>query len=647
MSSDYHVLTVNCDTEVFTKLECYQSLDSQCYVGLTKKCLKLMNAETLQDSAEIRNSKIRFCATSDMDSDGSDPITAIITDNSTSVQLWCLANGTLVSTVNIPNMKATSLAIYRGSQFYIGVGLEDYSLLLWDVSKNCLAQTFTGHTGVIHSISISSSICTLEIVDANDIPSLCIASAASDNSARTWNIEKGKRAKVFDHDWDINSLVIANKRLKRPILATGCNEGVIKLWDMKSGIGLRTLSGHLARITALRVYEGYQVLLVTCSADHTLRVFDMVSGENLAVLLGHREEVYSACIIGDDNPMVISTSRDRTHRKWSLQSIIRDYYYPEGSEHLARSEEVDSERVGDRNTSKVVRLPEVAYVPSLLESDDDSEEEGEEGGEEEGEGGEGGEGGGEWEGEEEGEEEGEGAETEQMEGEDHSEEEESDDFSKADDMQSPIPPLPSDNKVHPTGEHGNYSTMATASMIVRKLSVSVVNSLFSRMTSVGIQPDCETSTEEVVQATALTSLPKQSARGGKSRSKVSSTPTPRNTRNKVIEKVALPKNSSKLKNSLSSSRSSNVKEGPEHAPGRPRQWRPKRPKETVGRVGAVIQQYGAVLSGEDADALKREKEEKLRQRKQLMQKRRQDMDSSVERAVLAAKKRMEDIKKYI
>jgi WD40 repeat protein len=133
-------------------------------------------------------------------------------------------------------------------------------------------------------------------------------------------------------------MVVANKGI-RPILATGGVERIIKLWDVDSGVLLRSLDGHLDHINTLSLWEGYQMLLISGSADHTLRIYDILSGECIAMLKGHTEAVLGCTIANYDDPIIVSCSDDLSLIQWDLKSILEDFYYTreEDAEHGARN----------------------------------------------------------------------------------------------------------------------------------------------------------------------------------------------------------------------------------------------------------------------------------------------------------------------
>eukprot|EP01034_Spumella_vulgaris_P022276 gene22276-28392_t len=143
-------------------------------------------------------------------------------------------------------------------------------------------------------------------------------------------------------------MVVANKGI-RPLLATAGVERAIKLWDVDTGVLLRTLEGHLDQINCLSLWEGYQMLLISGSSDNTLRVYDILSGECVCVLVGHADSVLGVTIIDNDNPKIVSCSEDLSLIQWSLQDIIGDFFC------------MDDDNLGSRNIVPAY-LPVIAYV---------------------------------------------------------------------------------------------------------------------------------------------------------------------------------------------------------------------------------------------------------------------------------------------
>ncbi|KAL2918031.1 Serine/threonine-protein kinase smu1 [Polyrhizophydium stewartii] len=103
------------------------------------------------------------------------------------------------------------------------------------------------------------------------------------------------------------------------VLASGSQEGKIKVWQINTGECLRKFStAHTLGITSLMFsQDGSQIL--SASFDHTIRLNGLKSGKALKEFRGHTSYVNSA-IFSSDGKKVVSASSDGTLKIWDLQS---------------------------------------------------------------------------------------------------------------------------------------------------------------------------------------------------------------------------------------------------------------------------------------------------------------------------------------
>ncbi|XP_056138728.1 WD repeat and SOCS box-containing protein 2 isoform X2 [Lampris incognitus] len=108
----------------------------------------------------------------------------------------------------------------------------------------------------------------------------------------------------------------------RLLLATGLENGVIKIWNVLTGNALFDLHGHEGIVRDLVFPPNGKLTLVSSSRDKTLRIWDLSQkGKKVQVLSGHKDWV-SCCCISPDCSMIASVGRfDRMVCLWSLRSF--------------------------------------------------------------------------------------------------------------------------------------------------------------------------------------------------------------------------------------------------------------------------------------------------------------------------------------
>ncbi|KAJ6659106.1 hypothetical protein lerEdw1_019409 [Lerista edwardsae] len=105
------------------------------------------------------------------------------------------------------------------------------------------------------------------------------------------------------------------------VLATGLNDGHIKVWEVQTGRLLFNLSGHQGVVRDLSFAPGEsRSILVSASRDKTLRVWDLSqNGKQLQVLSGHVQWVYCCCISPDCH-MLCSAAGEKSALLWSMET---------------------------------------------------------------------------------------------------------------------------------------------------------------------------------------------------------------------------------------------------------------------------------------------------------------------------------------
>lgn len=97
----------------------------------------------------------------------------------------------------------------------------------------------------------------------------------------------------------------------------GNQDGMITLWEVESGIKLRTLSGHAGLISSL-VFSRDGTQLASASFDRLAKVWNVNTGEELASLYGNTGNVFGVSFSPDGNHLA-TAGADGTVRTYQLQ----------------------------------------------------------------------------------------------------------------------------------------------------------------------------------------------------------------------------------------------------------------------------------------------------------------------------------------
>ncbi|MCI0462180.1 MAG: WD40 repeat domain-containing protein, partial [Gemmataceae bacterium] len=138
----------------------------------------------------------------------------------------------------------------------------------------------------------------------------------TDGLIRLWDLETGVSVGTFrGHNDEIRALAFSPSG---GTLASASSDYTVRLWHFDIVLQARDYTGHEEEVwTAFFSPEGQR--LVSSSADKTARIWDVASGRVLHKLAGHGTAVTGA-FFSPDGKHVLTTSGDRTLKLWDADS---------------------------------------------------------------------------------------------------------------------------------------------------------------------------------------------------------------------------------------------------------------------------------------------------------------------------------------
>ena len=224
----------------------------------------------------------------------------------------------------------------------LGLGGDAGLITLWDFQQQAVRQTLQGHSGHLWSISFTPD-------------GQRLASSAEDQTIRLWLVKTGQCLRVLqgynnriramaisstgllacatNDQITLRNLVVEHSvtQLKRHTgevysvaftpdgnwLASGGNDGIVKIWEVNTAHCLQSFRAHRGRIFKV-LFHPTQPLLMSAGSDGTTRIWDIATFRCLHTLIGHAGWIFSAAFSHDGR--YLATGSDGEIKLWDAKT---------------------------------------------------------------------------------------------------------------------------------------------------------------------------------------------------------------------------------------------------------------------------------------------------------------------------------------
>jgi len=217
-------------------------------------------------------------------------------DSDNTVRLWDADTGKQLTSLKGSTDRVADIAFTPDGKLLASVGS---AVCLWDISSGKPDWNFE-----MYAQQNVRANCVCFSPDGK-----IMACGCSDAIVRLWDTGSGSHIREMrGHRRGLNNVAFSPDGR---FLASGSADGTVRIWSTSSGTEVHVLQGDSA------AYSPDGASVATASTDRIVRIWNSASGKQVLSLEGHDDEVTSVCY-SPDGKTLASGSKDKTIRLWDV-----------------------------------------------------------------------------------------------------------------------------------------------------------------------------------------------------------------------------------------------------------------------------------------------------------------------------------------
>lgn len=228
------------------------------------------------------------------------------------VKLWDLSSGKSIQTF-YPKALPLSIAFSPDNKFF-ATESKNYNISLWSISKRKPLKVFKGHTAPISTISFSGG-------------GQFLVSGSQDQSAKIWDLKSGVNIRSLKAPGTIHSIFLESDGQHIQLASTSNNT----IWNIATGVSKATFTSNPKWEKAIYSPDG--LYLLSTNSDQSLTLWNTKKKTAIKTIQKDEAKIWGAPLAFSPNNQLLATVSNKHIKIWNISNnqlimILKGHHFP-------------------------------------------------------------------------------------------------------------------------------------------------------------------------------------------------------------------------------------------------------------------------------------------------------------------------------